>query len=70
MINCGFSAIVSTFIPEAWFLLAHKHKHNGIFDSVLDTSSLNPMINKMADASSAILLLICWYEVWVKVAYF
>ena len=70
MINCGFSAIVSIFIPEAWFLLAHKHKHNGIFDSVLDTSSLNPMINKMADASSAILLLICWHEVWVKVAYF
>ena len=30
---------------------------------------LNPMINKKADALSAILLLICSHEVWVKVAY-
>ena len=27
------------------------------------------MINKMADEASAILLLICSHEVWVKVAY-
>ena len=33
------------------------------------TALLNPMINKMADASSAILLLICLHEVWVKVTY-
>ena len=30
---------------------------------------LNPMINKMADEASAILLLICSHEVWLKVAY-
>ena len=30
---------------------------------------LNPMINKIADEASAILLLICSHEVWVKVAY-
>ena len=30
---------------------------------------LNPMINKMADASSAILLMICSHKVWVKVTY-
>ena len=30
---------------------------------------LNPMINKMADEGSAILLLICFHEVWFKVAY-
>ena len=30
---------------------------------------LNPRINKMADDSSAILLLICSHEVWVKVTY-
>ena len=30
---------------------------------------LNPMINKMTDEASAILLLICSHEVWVKVAY-
>ena len=30
---------------------------------------LNPMINKMADEASAILYLICWHEVWVKVTY-
>ena len=30
---------------------------------------LNPMINKMADEASAILLLICSHEVWVKVTY-
>ena len=27
------------------------------------------MINKMADEASAILYLICWHEVWVKVTY-
>ena len=30
---------------------------------------LNPMINKMVDEVSAILLLICSHEVWVKVTY-
>ena len=30
---------------------------------------LNPMINKMADEASAILLLIYSHEVWVKVTY-
>ena len=30
---------------------------------------LNPMINKMADEASAILYLICWHEVWVKMTY-
>ena len=30
---------------------------------------LNPMINKMADEALAILYLICWHEVWVKVTY-
>ena len=30
---------------------------------------LNPMINKMSDEASAILLLICSHEVWVKVTY-
>ena len=30
---------------------------------------LKPMINKMADEASAILLLICSHEVWVKVTY-
>ena len=30
---------------------------------------LNPMINKMADEASAILLLICSHEAWGKVAY-
>ena len=33
------------------------------------TALLNPMVNKMAAASSAILLLIYSPEVWVKVAY-
>ena len=30
---------------------------------------LNPMINKMANKASAILLLICSHEFWVKVSY-
>ena len=30
---------------------------------------LNPMVNRMADEGSAILLLICSHEVWVKVTY-
>ena len=30
---------------------------------------LNPMINKIADEASAILLLICSHEFWVKVTY-
>ena len=60
----------------ACFSLAHKHKHKDIRTrrmayltqfSIL--ALLNPMINKMADEASAILLLICSHEVWVKVAY-
>ena len=31
---------------------------------------LNPMINKMANEASAILLLICSHKVWVNVTYF
>ena len=30
---------------------------------------LNPMINKMADEVSAILLLICSHKLWVKLTY-
>ena len=30
---------------------------------------LNPMINKMADGASAILLLICSHKLWVKLTY-
>ena len=56
------------------FLLAHKHKDVRTRRMVNLTqfsipALLNPMINKMADEASAILLLICSHEVWVKVTY-
>ena len=63
---------------KAWFSLAHKHKHKDIRTrrmayltqfSIWASRLLNPMINKMADEPSAILLLICLHEVWDKVTY-
>ena len=61
---------------EAWFSLEDKHKHMDIRTcrmEYLTQSSipalLNPMINKMPDEASAMLLLICSYQVWVKVTY-
>ena len=63
-------------VTKAWFSLAHKHKRRDIptcrmayLTQFLIPALLNPMVNKMVDASSAILLLICLLEVWVKVAY-
>ena len=60
----------------AWFSLAHKHKHKDIrtrrmayLPQISIPALLNPIIKKIADTSSAILLLICSHEVWVKVAY-
>ena len=59
-----------------WFSLAHKHKHKDIrtrrmayLTQFSIPALLNPMVNKMADEASAILLLICSHEVWVKVTY-
>ena len=62
---------------KAWFSLAHKYKHKHIrtrrmayltqFSIPLSFPQLGDI--KMADASSAILPLICSHEVWVKVAY-
>ena len=46
----------------------HTHAQNGIIDSIRDTSSPQPD-DKQVDVSSAILLLVCSHEVWVKVAY-
>ena len=61
---------------KAWFSLAHKHKHKDIrtprmayLTQFSIPALLNPMINKMVDEVSAILLLICSHEVWVKVTY-
>ena len=61
---------------KAWFSPAYEHKHKDIrtrrmafLTQFSMPALLNPMINKMADASSAILLLIGTHEVWVKVAY-
>ena len=58
------------------FSLVHKHKHKDIRPRRIANLTqfsipglLNPMINKMADEGSAILLLICSHEVWVKVTY-
>ena len=60
----------------AWFSLVHKHKNKDIRPRRMANLTqfsipglLNPMINKMADEGSAILLLICSHEVWVKVTY-
>ena len=56
--------------------LVHKHKHKDIrmrgmayLTQFSIPALLNPMINKMTDASSAILLMICSHKVWVKVTY-
>ena len=56
--------------------LVHKHKHKDIrmggmayLTQFSIPALLNPMINKMTDASSAILLTICSHKVWVKVTY-
>ena len=61
---------------KAWFSLPHKHNHKDIHTRKMAyltqfsiPTLLNPRINKMADDSSAILLLICSHEVWVKVTY-
>ena len=54
----------------------HKHKNKDMcmhrmayLTQFLIPALLNPMINKMVDEASAILLLICSHEVWFKVAY-
>ena len=59
-----------------WFSLAHKHKHKDIrtrrmayLTQFSIPALLNPMINKITEEASAILLLICSHEVWVKVTY-
>ena len=61
---------------KAWFSLPHKHNHKDIHTRKMAyltqfsiPALLNPRINKMADDSSAILLLICSHEVWVKVTF-
>ena len=41
----------------------------GYLTQFLIPALLNPMINKMADEASAILLFICSHEVWVNVTY-
>ena len=62
----------------SWFSLAHKHKHKRkdmrtrrttYLTQFSMSALLNPVINKTADEASAILLLICSHEVWVKVTY-
>ena len=52
---------------KAWFSLAHKHKHKDIrtprmayLTKFSIPALLNPMINKMVDEASALLLLICF----------
>ena len=61
------------FGSKAWFSLAHKHKHKDIrkrrmayLTQFSIPALLNPMINKMADEASDILLFICSHGVWVK----
>ena len=61
---------------KAWFSLTHKHMHKDIrtrrrayLTQFSIPALLKPMINKMANEASAILLLICSHEVWVKVTY-
>ena len=63
-------------ISWTWFSLAYKCQHKDIrirrmayLTQFSIPALLNPMINKVADEVSAILLLICSHEVWVKVAY-
>ena len=59
---------------KVWFTLAHKHKdirarRMAYLTQFSIPALLNLIVNKMSDASFAILLLICSHEVWVKVAY-
>ena len=59
-------------IPLAWFSLVHKHKHKDIRTrrmAYLTEFSIPAILNLMADKVSAVLLLICSHEVWVKVTY-
>ena len=58
------------------FLDKWAHKHNNVRTRRMPYLTLfsipvflNQMINKMADEASAILLLICLHEVWVKMTY-
>ena len=66
------------YVTKAWLALAHKHKHKhrdicmcrmAYLTLFSMPALLNQMVNKMVDASSAIFLLICSHEVWVKVVY-
>ena len=66
------------FGSKAWFSLAHKHTHKykdirtgrmAYLTQFSILALLSPMINKMADEASPILLFICSLEVWVKVTY-
>ena len=76
MTSADWSYIFRCF-AKVWFSLAHKYKHKHIHSSQWHIwlssrhhwAFLNTVINKMADASSAILPLICSHEFWVKVAY-
>ena len=74
--------ILVVSVLKAWFSLAHKHKHKhkhkqkdirtrrmAYLTQFSIPALLDPMINKMADEASVILLLICSHEVWVKVTY-
>jgi len=63
-------------VTKAWFSLVHKHRHRDIptcqiayLTQFLIPALLNPMVNKVTDALSTILLLICSHEVLVKVTY-
>ena len=74
LLECGRT--FSDFQGKAWFSLAHNHKHKDIrtrrmayLTQFSIPALLNPMINKMADEASAILLFKCSHEVWVKVIY-
>ena len=62
-----------SFGSKAWFSLAHKNKHKDIrkrrmayLTQFSIPALLNPMINKMADEASAILLFIRSHEALVK----
>ena len=66
----------SDFWGKAWFSLAHNHKHKDIRTSRMAyltqfsiPALLNPMINKMTDEASTILLFKCSHEAWVKMIY-
>ena len=66
----------SDFWGKAWFSLAHNHKHKDIrtrrmayLTQFSIPALLNPMINKMTDEASTILLFKCSHEAWVKMIY-